>query len=83
MTVRYRRLIPKPIAYLYNEPAHETVATTLYAVFEGDTEGNLSEINASEVFYLVARFEVQLMTSWRKRHSETPTVISARLNAED
>ncbi|EMA50060.1 hypothetical protein C448_01469 [Halococcus morrhuae DSM 1307] len=45
------------IAYLYGEPGHETVATTLDAVFEGDAEGNLSEANASEVFYLVARFE--------------------------
>jgi predicted nucleic acid-binding protein len=45
------------IAYLYNEPGHETVATTLDTVFEGDAEGSLSEANASEVFYLVARFE--------------------------
>ena len=45
------------IAYLYNEPGHETVATTLDAVFEDDAEGSLSEVNASEVYYLVARFE--------------------------
>jgi predicted nucleic acid-binding protein len=45
------------IAYLYNEPGHETVAAKLDAVFEGETEGSLSEANASEVFYLVARFE--------------------------
>ena len=45
------------IAYLYKEPGHETVATTLDEVFEGDAEGSLSEANASEVFYLVARFE--------------------------
>lgn len=45
------------IAYLYNEPGHETVASKLDAVFEGEAEGSLSEANASEVFYLVARFE--------------------------
>lgn len=45
------------IAYLYNEPGHETVATKLDAVFEGEVEGSLSEANASEVLYLVARFE--------------------------
>lgn len=45
------------IAYLYNEPGHETVASKLDAVFEGETQGSLSEANASEVFYLVARFE--------------------------
>lgn len=45
------------IAYLYNEPGHETVAATLDTVFEGETEGSLTEANASEVFYLVARFE--------------------------
>lgn len=45
------------IAYLYEEPDHETVATTLDEVFEGKATGSLSEANASEVFYLVARFE--------------------------
>lgn len=45
------------IAYLYNEPGHETVAATLDTVFEGETEASLTEANASEVFYLVARFE--------------------------
>lgn len=45
------------IAYLYNEPGHETVAAKLDTVFEDETEGSLSEANASEVFYLVARFE--------------------------
>jgi predicted nucleic acid-binding protein len=45
------------IAYLYNEPGHETVAATLDTVFEGETVGSLAEANASEVFYLVARFE--------------------------
>jgi len=45
------------IAYLYNEPGHETIAATLDAVFEGETAGSLSEANASEVLYLVVRFE--------------------------
>lgn len=45
------------IAYLYNEPGHEKVASKLDGVFENETEGSLSEANASEVFYLVARFE--------------------------
>ena len=45
------------IAFLYNEPGHETVAGFLDEVFSGDADGFLSETNATEVFYLVARFE--------------------------
>ena len=45
------------IAFLYNEPGHETVADLLDEVFTGDADGFLTETNASEVFYLVARFE--------------------------
>jgi predicted nucleic acid-binding protein len=45
------------IAYLYNEPGHETVAALLDEVFSGESPGAISETNASEVFYLVARFE--------------------------
>jgi predicted nucleic acid-binding protein len=45
------------IAFLYNEPGHETVANLLDEVFTGDAFGCLTETNASEVFYLVARFE--------------------------
>ncbi len=45
------------IAFLYNEPGHEAVAELLDEVFAGDTDGFLTETNASEVFYLVARFE--------------------------
>ncbi|MDR5673664.1 PIN domain-containing protein [Halalkaliarchaeum sp. AArc-GB] len=45
------------IAFLYNEPGHETVADLLEAVFTGSADGFLTETNASEVFYLVARFE--------------------------
>ena len=45
------------IAYLYSEPGHEAVAQQLTAVRDGDAEGLLTETNAAEVFYLVARFE--------------------------
>jgi len=45
------------IAFLYNEPGHEAVAELLDEVFTGDADGFLTETNASEVFYLVARFE--------------------------
>jgi predicted nucleic acid-binding protein len=45
------------IAFLYNEPGHETVAGRLDEVFTGSADGFLTETNASEVFYLVARFE--------------------------
>ena len=45
------------ITFLYNEPGHETVATVLDEVFSGESDGFLTVTNASEVFYLVARFE--------------------------
>lgn len=45
------------VAFLYGEPGHNTVADLLTAVFEGETPGRITETNASEVFYLVARFE--------------------------
>ena len=45
------------IAFLYNEPGHEAVAELLDEVFTGNADGFLTETNASEVFYLVARFE--------------------------
>jgi len=45
------------IAYLYSEPGHDTVADLLDKVFSGEANGILTETNASEVFYLVARFE--------------------------
>lgn len=45
------------IAFLYDEPGHKTVADLLADVFETAVEGYLAEANASEVFYLVARFE--------------------------
>ena len=45
------------IDFLYNEPGHEAVANLLDEVFTGSADGFLTEINASEVYYLVARFE--------------------------
>ena len=45
------------IAFLYNEPGHENVASLLEEVFTGSVDGWLTETNASEVLYLVARFE--------------------------
>ena len=45
------------VAFLYSEPGHEVVADLLSDVFIGEADGLLAEMNASEVFYLVARFE--------------------------
>jgi predicted nucleic acid-binding protein len=45
------------IAFLYDEPGHDTVADLLSDVFQGNAEGRLTEANAAEVFYLIARFE--------------------------
>jgi predicted nucleic acid-binding protein len=45
------------IAFLYNEPGHEAVADRLDEVFTGGVDGFLTKTNASEVYYLVARFE--------------------------
>ena len=45
------------IAYLYKEPGHEVAADLLDQVFSGETDGFLTETNASEVFYLISRFE--------------------------
>ncbi|MDY6774792.1 MAG: PIN domain-containing protein [Halobacteria archaeon] len=57
MTERYVFDTEAVIAFLYNEPGHERVAELLNGVFEGEYEGYITETNASEVFYLVARFE--------------------------
>ncbi|WP_225335219.1 PIN domain-containing protein [Halomicrobium urmianum] len=62
------------IAFLYNEPGHETVATLLDEVFAGESAGFLAETNASEVFYLVARFEGV---------DDTPTESSLRVADRD
>ncbi|WP_424019980.1 PIN domain-containing protein (plasmid) [Halorientalis pallida] len=45
------------IAFLYDEPGHERVGELLPAVESGDARGLLAGANASEVYYLVARFE--------------------------
>ena len=45
------------VAFLYDEPGHDRVGDLLDAVEAGDAEGLLSETNASEVYYLVARYE--------------------------
>lgn len=45
------------IAYLYDEPGHETVEEYLREATNSDTEGYLTETNAAEVLYLIARFE--------------------------
>jgi predicted nucleic acid-binding protein len=45
------------IAFLYDEPGHARVGDLLDEVANGEPEGLLSETNASEVYYLVARFE--------------------------
>jgi predicted nucleic acid-binding protein len=45
------------IAFLYGEPGHDRVGTLLEAVAAGEAEGLLSETNASEIYYLLARFE--------------------------
>jgi len=63
------------IAFLYDEPGHETVADLLAEVFETTAEGYLAEANASEVFYLVARFE--------GTDGDTPTDASLRTADRD
>jgi predicted nucleic acid-binding protein len=63
------------IAYLYNEPGHDAVASILEAVFAGDAAGYLTETNASEVYYLVARFE--------GTDDDNPTSVSLRVADRD
>jgi predicted nucleic acid-binding protein len=45
------------IAFLYDEPGVQRVATLLATVAGGDPDGFLAEANASETYYLLARFE--------------------------
>lgn len=45
------------IAFLYDEPGHDRVGDLLDEVEANESTGLLSETNASEVYYLVARFE--------------------------
>ncbi|QCC58915.1 PIN domain-containing protein [Natrinema thermotolerans] len=63
------------IAYFYGEPGHEVVADLLSDVFAGDADGFLADANASEVFYLVARFE--------GANDGTPTTHSFRVADRD
>jgi len=62
------------IAFLYDEPGHETVAALLEDVFDGIAEGFLAELNASEVYYLVSRFEGE---------GDEPTTVSLRTADRD
>lgn len=64
-----------PITFLYDEPGHETVAELLADIFETTAEGYLAEANASEVFYLIARFE--------GTDDDTPTDASLRAADRD
>jgi predicted nucleic acid-binding protein len=57
MSERYVFDTEAVVAFLYSEPGHETVAALLADAFDGDADGYLAAANASEVFYLVARFE--------------------------
>ena len=57
MTGRYVFDTEAIIAYLYDEPGRGVVEELLVEVESNAAEGFLSETNAAEVFYLVARFE--------------------------
>jgi predicted nucleic acid-binding protein len=63
------------IAFLYDEPRHERVASLLDDVEDEEAEGLLAELNASEVYYLVARFE--------GTDDDNPTSASLRLADRD
>lgn len=63
------------VAFLYDEPGGEQVRGVLDSVRAGDTEGFLAKANASEVLYLVARFEGTA--------SEAPTRESLRVADRD
>ena len=63
------------IAFLYDEPGHERVASLLDDVEDEEAEGLLAELNASEVYYLVARFE--------GTDDDNPTSASLRLADRD
>lgn len=63
------------IAFLYDEPGHDRVADLLNEIAAGDAMGLLSETNASEVYYLVARFE--------GTPADTPTSASLRTADRD
>lgn len=63
------------IAFLYDEPGHERVAALLDDVEDGEADGLLAELNASEVYYLLARFE--------GTDDDTPTSESLRVADRD
>ena len=63
------------IAFLYDEPGHARVGDLFNEVEGGDAEGLFSETNASEVYYLIARFE--------GTHNEKPTPASLRAADRD
>lgn len=75
MTVTYVFDTEAIIAFLYDEPGGEYVGELLEDAEAGDVEGFLSETNASEVFYLVARFEGTA--------EERPTTASLRIADRD
>jgi len=63
------------VAFLYDEPGHDRVRALLADVEAGDVEGYLAETNATEVYYLVARFE--------GTPEEAPTTASFRVADRD
>lgn len=62
------------IAFLYDEPGHQAVARLLNEVEADDADGYLAEANASEIYYLVARFSSP---------TDTPTADSLRTADRD
>jgi len=63
------------VALLYDEPGGERVGERLAAAEAGDIDAALAETNASEVYYLVARFEGD--------PDGTPTQVSRRVADRD
>ena len=62
------------LAYLYDEPGHEAVATVIEQVHAGETTAAVAEANAAEVLYKVARFEGE---------DDRPTAASLRMADRD
>lgn len=63
------------IAFLYDEPGHERVRELLAEVESDTVDGLIAEPNASEVYYLVARYE--------GTDDENPTTQSLRVADRD
>lgn len=55
------------VAYLYDEPGSDRVAELLDEVERGETSGAMSDATATEVMYLVARFETEGTPTERER----------------